>query len=126
MQFSNLPKDEIERRRNLSISAMKEIQKADFQARYQESCDKFYWKNGRCCAGCDFWASDEGNIGECTSAPPVSGAQVLQSMGITRSSYIPPPGQPWTKMDHVCGAFQDDFDWSTLDPEYLKRIGAEI
>jgi hypothetical protein len=26
--------------------------------------------------------------------------------------------------DHVCGAFQDTFDWSPLGEEYLNAIGA--
>lgn len=126
MKFSNLPPDEIERRRQLSIQAEKDLRRKEFERWYQEHCDKFYWKHGRCCAGCDFWNSEAGNIGECTSAPPISGEQILKSLGIMCSSFVPPPGQPFTRHDHVCGAFQDCFDWSSLDPEYLKRIGAKI
>jgi hypothetical protein len=124
--FSKLPADEIERRRNLSITAFDGIKRAEFEAWYQEQCDSFYWKNGRCCAGCDHWSSSEAWIGQCMSAPPVSGADVIRSMGINWSSYNPPPGQPYTKRDHVCGAFKDEFDWSTLDESYLRKIGAPL
>jgi len=122
--FTKLAADEIERRRLLSLEGMKARQEEAFRVKYQEMCDQFYWKHGRCCAGCDHWASSEGYIGECASAPPVSGEQVLRSMGIEWSTLLPPPGQPFTKHDHVCGAFKDDFDWSTLGAEYLARIGA--
>lgn len=122
--FTNLTPDEIERRRLASIKVMKERRREDWGSRYQERCDRFYWKHGRCCAGCDHWSSEAGDIGECMSAPPVSGADVIQSLGIDWSSYTPPPGQPFTRREHVCGAFRDDFDWSTLEPDYLKRIGA--
>ena len=124
MQFTNLSPEEIERRRKASVDAMVEIKKGEFERRYQERCDRFYWKHGRCCAGCDHWASDGGDVGECTSAPPVSGADVLLRLGIRWCSYLPPPGRPFTKRDHVCGAFSDEFDWSTLDVEYRQRIGA--
>jgi hypothetical protein len=126
MNFSALPPDEIERRRRQSITAYRARQDEAFAHLYQERCDTFYWSRGRCCAGCDFWTSSEGDIGECTSAPPVSGDQVLKSLGISWSSYTPPPGQPFTRRDHVCGAFQDNFDWSMLDGGYLKRIGARL
>lgn len=124
MAFSKLPPDEIERRRILSVAVWKVRKDAAWQKRYQEMCDKFYWKHGRCCAGCDHWASDAGHIGECLSAPPVSGEQVLRSLGIDWCTLLPPPGQPHTKRDHVCGAFKDDFDWPSLGAEYLARIGA--
>lgn len=122
--FTSLPASEIERRRLASTKAMEEQKRADFAQWYQERCDRFYWKHGRCCAGCDHWASEAGDIGECTSAPPVSGADVLRSLGIDWCTYTPPPGQPFTSHDHVCGAFKDDFDWSSLPPEYLNEIGA--
>lgn len=124
--FSNLPPDEVERRRQASIEAMRERQRNDSERWYQKRCDEFFWKNGRCCAGCDHWSSEAGDIGECLSAPPISGSQVLKSLGIEWSSYIPPPGQPFTRRDHVCGAFQDTFDWSSLDAEYLASIGVPV
>ncbi|WP_157073606.1 hypothetical protein [Sphingomonas soli] len=123
-RFSDLPVDELERRRLKSIGVMEERARSDFERHYQERCDRFYWGHGRCCAGCDHWSSEAGDFGECMSAPPVSGADVVRSLGFTFCSYTPPPGQPFTKRDHVCGAFKDDFDWQTLDPEYRQRIGA--
>lgn len=117
---------EIERRRQLSISAIKEIHDREWEEKYQAICDKFYWQNGPCCAGCDHWQSYEGLTGECTAAPPVSGDQVLKSMGIHWSTYTPPPGHPYTKADFKCGSFRDEFDWSTLPDEYLIKIGAKV
>lgn len=123
-QFSNLSPEEVERRRLLSIGVRKEQSKAHWQRTYQQRCDTFFWSNGPCCAGCDHWASEAGDIGECAAAPPVSGNQVLKSLGIEWSSHIPPPGQPFTTRDHKCGAFQDTFDWTTLPEDYLEAIGA--
>ncbi len=124
MTFSELPPEEIERRRLSSVEAYSQIKRERWQDKYQEWADTFYWKHGRCCAGCDHWSSDQGKIGACLSAPPVSGLDVIRSFGIEWSSYTPPPGQPFTDHDHVCGAFSDEFDWKTLDAEYLERIGA--
>ncbi len=124
MRFGSLPASEIERRRAASIEALKQIRTDEFERKYQERCDTRYWKDGRCCAGCDHWASEGGDIGECGAAPLVSGTDVIRSLGISWSSYTPPPGQPYTQADHVCGAFKDDFDWPSLPIEYLKRIGA--
>ncbi|OAN56940.1 hypothetical protein A7Q26_17610 [Sphingobium sp. TCM1] len=105
---------------------MEERNRTAFERWYQKRCDEFFWKNGRCCAGCDHWCSEAGDIGECLSAPPVSGEQVLRSLDISWSSHIPPPGQPYTRRDHVCGAFQDTFDWASLGAEYLASIGAPL
>jgi len=121
-QFSTLPPDEIERRRLLSIGVREEQERDAWQRGYQKRCDTFFWQNGPCCAGCDHWASEAGDIGECTAAPPVSGVQVIKSLGIDWSSHTPPPGHPFTRRDHRCGAFRDTFDWSTLDGEYLASI----
>lgn len=123
---AGLSEAEIERRRQASIVALRERQKTEWEARYQERCDRFYWQRGRCCAGCDHWASDAGDFGQCMSAPPVSGQDVLKSLGIDWASYIPPPDHPYTQREHVCGAFKDDFDWSLLPDEYLQRIGARL
>lgn len=123
-RFTDLPVSEVERRRKMSIEAMRDRQRTEFERRYQERCDSFYWKHGRCCAGCDHWSSEAGDIGECASAPPISGVEVLRSLGIDWCSYTPPPGQPFTRRDHVCGAFQDNFDWPSLGEEYLRKVGA--
>lgn len=123
VKFSRLSDSEIERRRLASVTAYEEQKKTAWQRNYQKRCDTFFWKHGPCCAGCDHWASEMGDIGECMSAPPVSGEQVLRSCGIDWSSHLPPPGQPFTRREHRCGAFQDTFDWSTLDIDYLRAIG---
>ncbi len=123
VQFTNLPPEEVERRRMASVVAWEDAKKTQWQRDYQKRCDAFFWKNGPCCAGCDHWSSDAGDIGECMSAPPVSGEQVIRSLGIDWCSHLPPPGQPFTKRDHKCGAFRDTFDWSTLDAGYLHEIG---
>ncbi|MDR6511435.1 hypothetical protein J2792_002307 [Novosphingobium capsulatum] len=102
------------------------MQQDAFARKHQEWKDAFYWANGPCCAGCDHWACDMGKIGECTAAPPVSGDQVLKSLGIRSATIEAAPGQPFTEPSHVCGAFQDNFDWCSLDAEYLERIGARF
>lgn len=122
--FSNLPPDEIERRRKASQAAMVEIEREAFARWYQEHCDRTYWRNGQCCAGCDFWRSDAADIGDCTAAGIVSGTQVLSSMGISFSSYPPPPGFPCSRATDWCGKFKDDFDWASLGEVYLTKIGA--
>lgn len=122
--WSNLPADEVERRRLESVEALRERERAEFDERYQQHCDTEYWRFGQCCAGCDYWQSDSSNVGCCAAAGIVSGEQVLASMGVTWSTYTPPPGLPCTTADFWCGKFKDDFDWSTLSFDYLKAIGA--
>lgn len=123
MGWGNLPVEEIERRRLASVEAKRSLDREAFERRHQESMDRFYWENGKCCAGCDHWHCEQGHTGQCTAAPPVSGEQVIKSLGLRGCSYVPPPDHPYTKMDFVCGAFKDGFDWSTLEEEYLMRIG---
>jgi len=126
MKFSKFSPEEVERRRALSVAALKALRAEKFAREYQERCDKFYWSHGECCAGCDHWSSYAGDTGECLLAPPISGHQVLLSLNIQSSSYIPAPGQPYTRRDHVCGSFSDEFDWPSLGREYLARIGAPL
>ncbi len=126
MGFTKMPPDEIERRRQKSVRAWADIQRAEWEVRYQEMLDTLYWRKGRCCAGCDHWQSEGGMTGQCMAAPIVSGLDVMKSMGIDWSSYKFEPGHPYRHAEHVCGAFKDDFDWSTLPPEYLARIGAKV
>lgn len=123
-KFTNLSNDEIEKRRKSSVMALKEKERLEFDDWYQEKCDTLYFEIGPCCAGCDHWQSDMGNLGYCTASGIVSGDQVMRSMGITWSSYTPPPGFPLTEADFRCGLFKDDFDWSSLPEEYLRKIGA--
>lgn len=124
MIWGNMPPEEIERRRIASVAALDARNDAEFQAKYQETCDRLYWLRGKCCAGCDHWISHGGLIGRCQAAGIMSGEDVLRSMGVSFSSYIPEPGFPYTRAEHACGLFRDDFDWSTLDVGYLRRIGA--
>ena len=124
MDWTRFTPEEIERRRLESVEALKGRERAEFDRWYQERCDRDYWKYGQRCAGCDHWNSRMGRSGECTAAGLVSGAEVLASVGIRSCSWMPEPGFPITSDDFHCGKFRDDFDWSTLDPEYLERIGA--
>ena len=124
MSWSNLPPDEIERRRLASVATLKQREREEFDRWYQEQCDRDYWTRGQCCAGCDHWASDMGRIGECKAAGLVSGKEVMASLGIVSYSAPLPPGFPMTRDDFHCGLFQDNFDWSSLPDRYLERIGA--
>jgi hypothetical protein len=126
MAWSRFSPDELERRRKLSIEALEAIDAEKWGEEYQEVCDSIYWKFGPCCAGCDHWSSYAGLSGQCTAASIVSGADVLRSMGITWSTYIAKPGHPYTEAKHRCGLFSDTFEWSTLEADYLRRIGAMV
>ena len=123
-RFPVRPKSEMEKKRLASVEAMARMEREKWDAEYQEICDRIYWEKGQCCAGCDHWLSDMGNAGRCTKAPPVSGGEVMKSLGFTFFSYTPAPGHPYTQIDDVCGEFKDDFDWSSLDQNYLIKIGA--
>ena len=92
----------------------------------QEALDSFYWKNGPCCAGCDWWHHISPKVGECHRAPIVSGHDRMQALGITFSSKPFTAGHPITERDHPCGEFKDVFDWKTLPQPYRKRIGAPL
>ena len=95
-----------------------------WQEDYQELCDRFYWQHGPCCAGCDHWMSEAALIGTCNANGVFSGKDVMRSLGFESSSYTPPPGFPFVRHDFFCGKFKDNFDWSELDKNYLKKIGA--
>ena len=53
----------------------------------------------------------------------MSGPQRVAMLGFTNLSRSPGAGHAWTKRDHHCGDFADTFDWTTLPPHYLRRIG---
>lgn len=95
-------------------------------AERQEQLDRFYFRHGKCCAGCDWWRSISVGIGECTRAAPVSGGERLATLEIDWSSMPVGAGHPFTKRGHVCGEFKDEFDWSTLPLPYRKRVGAPV
>ena len=125
MSWSNFTPKEIERRRLASVDSMKARDREAFDKWYQEKCDRMYWAQGQCCAGCDHWQSDMGLTGRCRSGGILSGHDVMMSItGGGFSSYTPPPGYPYRDADHWCSLFKDDFDWSSLEPEYLRSVGA--
>lgn len=124
IDWTRLSPEEMERRRASSIIALKEIDRTQFDQEYQETCDRIYWQRGQCCAGCDHWQSDMGLTGACAAAGIVPGADVLRSMGILFATYTPAPGLPFTRAASHCGKFSDEFDWSSLDADYLHLIGA--
>ena len=122
--WSKFSADEIERRRRLSVDAFEDIRRREFSDWYQLRCDSKYWQFGQRCSGCDYWASDQGDSGECQHGGIIPGADVMRSMGCTFSSYTPPPGYPYTEGDHWCANFKDEFDWLSLGKDYLEKIGA--
>lgn len=91
--------------------------------RNQELADRFYAANGPCCAGCDWWHNGSSIFGECRRSASVSGEQRYAMMGIACLSLPLEAGHIMTPREHHCGDFKDNFDWSTLSPLYLKRIG---
>ena len=67
----------------------------------QEHIDRFYFAHGKCCAGCDWWRHINSVAGMC------------QRM----------PSEVHTTREHVCGEFRDEFDWSSLPPQYRRSVG---
>ena len=96
------------------------------EAAWQEFVDRFYWSNGPCCAGCDWWRSICSSAGECTRSAPVSGDERMSMLGIYSSSHNVGAGHVITDRGHRCGEFKDEFDWSSLPLPYRKRIGAPV
>lgn len=91
----------------------------------QEYLDAFYWSRGPCCAGCDWWRYINSLIGECTKSTPVAGRERMAMLGIVALSMPPGAGHVLTPREHRCGAFRDDFDWSSLPLAYQKRVGVD-
>lgn len=90
----------------------------------QEAVDRFYWSRGEpCCAGCDWWHHLNSVVGECRSGAPVGEAERWTMLGTTGASLATGAGHVMTLRDHVCGHFNDTFDWSSLPPAYRRRIG---
>ena len=93
----------------------------------QEFLDRFYFRHGPCCAGCDHWRSLSSQIGECRrTAPRLSSDDRLALLGIEKCSRSFGAGHMLTDKDHHCGEFKDEFDWSTLPLPYRKRVGAPV
>lgn len=89
----------------------------------QEIVDRFYFANGPCCAGCDWWRSISVQVGECTRSAPVPADQRLAMVGVEWSSLRLSAGHVLTPVSHTCGEFKDEFDWSTLPPNYRRAVG---
>lgn len=87
--------------------------------------DAFYWKHGPCCAGCDWWRHITSTAGECTRGAPAPSKERGSMFGIQSASLDVGAGHILTPREHRCGEFADTFDWSSLGPFYLKRIGAK-
>lgn len=95
-----------------------------FESKRQELLDRFYFSNGQCCAGCDWWRSVNSQAGECIKAAPVDGEQRYAMLNIVFSSMpLIGAGHPFTSKGHYCGDFKDNFDWASLSAHYLRRIG---
>ena len=90
---------------------------------FQESLDRFYMQNGKCCAGCDWWRHFSSRLGYCTKSAPVAESERWAIVGIVACSLTTGAGHIVTPSHHVCGDFKDDFDWTTLTPHYLRKIG---
>lgn len=89
----------------------------------QEAVDAYYWRNGPCCAGCDWWRWIATTAGECTKAAPVSGHERAALLGMRGCSGITEAGWPLTLSKDGCGDFRDTFDWTTLPLAYRRRVG---
>ena len=92
----------------------------------QEAVDRFYVAHGPCCAGCDWWSHIGSLIGECRKSAPVSAEQRYSMVRMdwhTARFMEPDAGHILTNREHLCGDFKDGFDWPSLPPAYLRRIG---
>lgn len=89
----------------------------------QEIVDAFYFASGPCCAGCDWWRHFNSGFGECTRSAPAPAKERFSMIDIESSSLSPGAGHVVTHRGHVCGEFRDSFDWQTLPPHYLRRVG---
>ena len=124
-RFTTLNPEEVERRRLASLQALKVLDREAFDQWYRKRCDENYWKFGQRCSGCDFWASEMGDVGECQRGGKIPGREVLASAGIFFcSSAKLEPGYPMTRAHEHCPNFKDEFDWQELGEEYLTEIGA--
>ncbi len=97
----------------------------DIPSQDQELADRFYVKQGPCCAGCDWWHRLSSLVGECHKSAPVSGIERTSMFGIRCTSLPLDSGHVMTRREHHCGDFKDEFDWTSLPAAYLRRIGKE-
>lgn len=89
----------------------------------QECVDRFYWLNGPCCAGCDWWSRLNSVAGECRRSAPVSHNERVALIGMPVISLSAEAGHVITPRRHCCGMFRDQFDWGSLPPDYLALVG---
>lgn len=92
----------------------------------QEAVDRFYMKQGPCCAGCDWWHHHTSLIGECRRSAPVPAEERYSMVRMDWVSYRLRPadaGHILTNREHHCGDFKDGFDWPSLPEAYLRSIG---
>lgn len=89
----------------------------------QEHIDRYYLEHGQCCAGCDWWRALNSAAGECSKSAPIPGRNRYAMLGMHGASLPMEAGHALTKRDHRCGDFKDEFDWRSLPPAYLSRIG---
>lgn len=92
----------------------------------QEAIDRFYWSQGPCCAGCDWWRGLNSHVGLCVRSTPVAAQERGAMIGVEGCSLNIGAGHVFTPRDHHCGQFEDGFDWSTLPLAYQKQIGAAV
>ena len=100
---------------------MKQEQADNYQE--QTFIDKFYMKNGPCCAGCDYWRHDGSIVGECTNSKIIPAKERASLLNFKNVSYNMGAGHALTRRDYVCGQFKDNFNWESLPLLYLKQIG---
>lgn len=93
----------------------------------QEAADRFYAAHGPCCAGCDWWHHHSSVIGECRKSAPVSAQERYGIVEMPWTTFriwrATDAGHILTNREHHCGDFKDEFDWSSLPPHYLRKIG---
>lgn len=79
----------------------------------QEHIDRFYKEHGDCCAGCDHWRWHNSVVGDCTKTAPVSARERYSMLGAGAASVtiVNRAGHILTKREHVCGEFEDTYDW---------------
>ena len=95
----------------------------DAEKELQQHVDTVYWKNGKCCAGCDHWRILNSISGECLKSKIIPAKERLKMVGIENISTDIGAGHAITLIGYVCGNFKDDFNWSILPLSYLKKIG---
>lgn len=92
----------------------------------QRARDAFYWTNGPCCSGCDWWGAVTSSVGECRRSAPMAGETRAALLGIAGATIDFGAGHALTKRGHHCGEFTDRFDWQTLPLAYRRSVGCPL